>query len=247
MGKRETVVADVGRDAGSAARTGEPLLHKSALYADLKARILKLDLKPGEPISEIALAADYHVSRTPVREALQRLLADGLVDVRGRSGTHVSRIPVNQLPQAIIVRKALEGVTTRLAVKQATQSRLLELEARVERMRELAPGGDREAFHLADEAFHATIAEMAGYPGIWTMVEKAKMHVDRFRRVSLPQEGRIARVIEEHAAIFAAISARDADRAVALMERHIDGLELDLEVIRQLAPAFFVDDEPLSR
>lgn len=247
MRKRASAIVDAGRSAVALARPGEPSLHKSALYADLKARILKLELKPGEPISEIALAGEYNVSRTPVREALQRLLADGLVDVRGRSGTFVSRIPIDQLPQAIIVRKALEGVTTRLAVKNATQSRLLELEARLERMREIMPSGDSEAFHLADEAFHATIAAMAGHPGIWTLVEHAKMHVDRYRRSSLPQEGRMARVIDEHAAIFAAIGAREADRAVALMEAHIDALELDMEAIRELNPAYFVEEEPSGR
>lgn len=247
MGRSVSAIADATGRAGRVARSRGVALRKSTLYADLKTRILKLELKPGAPISEIALASEYNVSRTPVREAVQRLLADRLVDVHGRSGTFVSRIPISLLPQAIIVRKALEGVTTRLAVQQATQSRLLELEARLERMREIAPGGDFEAFHLADEAFHATIADMAGHPGIWTLVEQAKMHVDRYRRITLPQKGRMQRVIAEHAAIFQAISARETDRAVALMEAHIDALELDMDAIRRLNPSYFVEEDENAR
>ena len=125
-----------GRTPGAGGRAPRRL---SNLYGDLRSRILLLDLKPGEMISEIALAADYQVSRTPVREAVQRLLGDGLVDVRGRAGTFVRRIPIGLLPQAIVVRKALEGVTTRLAVERGPQSSLLELEARLQRMREIAP------------------------------------------------------------------------------------------------------------
>ena len=247
MGKLAQEGEKSDRSAAASSRASALALSKGALYADLKDRILKLELAPGEPISEIAVADHYKVSRTPVREAIQRLLSDKLVDVRAKSGTYVARIPLNLLPQAIVVRKALEGVTTRLAAQVATQSQILELKSRLVRMREILPTGEREQFHLADEAFHSTIARMAGYPGIWTMVEHAKMHVDRYRRVTLPQEGRMLGVIEEHEAVLEAIERHDPDRAVEAMDRHIEALEIAVDEIRRLNPSYFVDEEDLLR
>ena len=71
--------------------------------------------------------------------------------------------------------------------------------------------------------FHATIAEVAGYPGIWTLIQQVKVHVDRYRRLTLPQEGRIARTIAEHETILDAIEAHDPARARTAMESILKG------------------------
>ena len=71
--------------------------------------------------------------------------------------------------------------------------------------------------------FHATIAEVAGYPGIWTLIQQVKVHVDRYRRLTLPQQGRIAQAIGEHEAILAAIEAHDPPGARIAMESHLEG------------------------
>ena len=81
--------------------------------------------------------------------------------------------------------------------------------SRRSRQREASAAKDRETFHQADEKFHATIAEVAGYPGIWTLILQVKVHVDRYRRLTLPQAGRIPRVIVEHEAILGAIERHD--------------------------------------
>lgn len=231
-------------------RAAEPRLWKAsrpkgsadAVYLDLKARILDLVLPPGQSLSEPELAIHYNVSRTPVREALIRLADEGLVQVMPKSGTNVSRIPLSLLPEAIIVRKALEEATSRLAAERATESGILALRARLAEQQELAESGQLEAFHLADEAFHAEIARIAGHPGIWTLVERAKMHVDRYRRLTLPQEGRMNRVIREHAAVLDAIAASDAQAASNAMGRHVEGLEFGMAEIRTLNPDYFQED-----
>lgn len=212
------------------------------VYGDLKARILRLDLVPGAPLSETEMSLEYNVSRTPIREALIRLGDEGLVDVLPKSGTNVSRIPLQLLPEAIVVRKALEEVTARHAAMNATGSTILALSARLARQRELSEVGDREAFHLADEAFHATIAEMAGFPGIWTLVERAKMHIDRYRRLTLPQEGRMQKVIDEHAEVLAAIADRNPEAAAAAMGRHVEWLGISLADITEMNPDYFQED-----
>ena len=83
----------------------------------------------------------------------------------------------------------------------STASQILSLQAILQRQREADDAGDRDAFHQADESFHAAIADVAGYPGIWTLIQQVKVHVDRFRQLTLPQLGRMGQVIAEHEAI----------------------------------------------
>jgi DNA-binding GntR family transcriptional regulator len=214
----------------------------ATIYRALREEILGLARKPGEPISEKDIAQARNVSRTPVREALLRLAAEGLVDTVAKSGTFVARIPISALPEAIVVRKALEQVTARAAAIHARRSQITSLRAILERQREAESAGDRGAFHRADEAFHAAVAAAGGYPGIWSLVQGVKTQIDRYRLLTLPQPGRMARVIREHAAVVAAIERHDADRAAIAMEGHLDGLRISMEDIRRMNPDFFYED-----
>jgi DNA-binding GntR family transcriptional regulator len=87
--------------------------------------------------------------------------------------------------------------------------------------------------------FHATIAEVAGYPGIWTLIQQVKVHVDRYRLLTLPQEGRIARTIAEHEAILAGIEAHDPRAARTAMEFHLERLLADISATQSINPEFF--------
>src|SRR3984957_11753208 len=201
-------------------RSGRPrgATAASRIYSDLRTELVSLRRRPGEAISEAEIALSYGVSRTPVREAIMKLSDEGLLEIFPQSGIFVSRIPIAALPEAIIIRKALEETTARLAAERATSSQILTLHSILARQREADAAGDRDAFHQADEAFHATIADVAGYPGIWRLIQQVKVHVDRYRRLTLPQAGRIARTIAEHEAILGAIEAHDPDGARAAME-----------------------------
>ena len=241
----------------SAARRGRKLLparHHSdvagyrvatasaAVYRILREQIVWLRRKPGEPIAEKDIAQAQGISRTPVREALLRLTAEGLVDTMPKSGTFVARIPLAALPEAIVVRKALEQVTARAAAMQARRSDVAGLRAILERQREADGAGDRIAFHQADEAFHAAIAAAGGYPGIWPLIQSVKTQIDRYRLLTLPQPGRMARVVKEHAAVVTAIERHDPERAAAAMAGHLDGLRISMEDIRRMNPDFFYED-----
>jgi DNA-binding GntR family transcriptional regulator len=219
-----------------------------AVHRHLREQILSLALKPGAAISENELALAYGVSRTPVREALLRLSDEGLVEIVPKAGTIVSRIPLEALPEAIVIRRALEEVAVRSAAARASGSQLLGLRAILKRQEEAAQAGDADVFHAADEAFHAALAQAAGYPGIWTLVQQVKVQIDRYRRLTLPQEGRMLRVLKEHAAVASALEKRDADAAAHAMREHLDGLELSLPDIRKLNPDYFAGEpDPLER
>ena len=231
--RRVSAPAPVTRPAARAA-TASAIIHR-----DLRAAIVALRRKPGEPIAEKLIAQDYGVSRTPVREAILKLADEGLVEIFPQSGTFVARIPLGALPEAFAIRKALEEATVRYAAERATRSQIATLHACVERQKEVDAAGDRDGFHQADEAFHALIAEIAGYPGFWTVIQQVKVQVDRCRRLTLPVQGRMGVVIAEHEAIVDAISRHDPDRAERAIAEHLDNLQITIDDIRHATPLYF--------
>jgi GntR family transcriptional regulator, rspAB operon transcriptional repressor len=194
------------------------------VYQNMRDEIVSLRLRPGDPISEKEIASRYGLSRTPVREAMQRLADERLIEVFPQSGTFVARIPYDDLPEAMVIRKALETASVRLAAEKATKSQVLALATIVEQQREAAEADDRGAFHRADEAFHAKIAEISGFPGIWRQVLQVKVQVDRYRRLTLVQEGRMVQVIADHERILEGISLGSASHAQKAMEAHLDAV-----------------------
>src|SRR6202049_2215078 len=116
----------------------------SRIYSELRSELVSLQRRPGEPISEAEIALSYGVSRTPVREAILKLSDDGLVEIFPQSGIFVSRIPLAALPEGIIIRKALEETTARLAAERATSSQILILHAILARQREANVAEDRD-------------------------------------------------------------------------------------------------------
>src|ERR1700761_2864148 len=169
MPPRITDKSEIRTTAARPRRIGRPrgATASSKIYSDLRAELLSLARHPGEAISEAEIASSYGVSRTPVREAILKLSDEGLLEIFPQSGIIVSRIPLAELPEAIIIRKALEETTARLAAERATASQILALRAILERQREADAANDSDAFHAADEAFHSSIAELAGHHGIW--------------------------------------------------------------------------------
>ncbi len=223
--------------AGAANRA---LRNSEVVYRDLRDGIINVTLVPGAPLVEKDITERYGISRTPVREAILRLAEEKLVDVVPKSGTFVARIPVSDLREAIVARTALEEVCVREATARASKSQLMELRAIIQRERELAENGDEQAFHDADNAFHSAIATAGGYPGIWTMIEKIRVQVERYRHLTLPQEGRMDRVVSEHSAVLDAMEKRDADEAAARMNKHLNKLQIDIGTFQDLWPDYFI-------
>jgi DNA-binding GntR family transcriptional regulator len=212
------------------------------VYRDLRGEIMSMSLVPGTAIVEKEVTQRYGISRTPVREAVLRLVEERLIDVVPKSGTFVARIPLSVLREALVARRALEAATVRAATEKATESQLMELRAIIQRQRERADAGDEAAFHLADDAFHAGIARAARLSGIWGMIQQIRVQVERYRRLTLPQPGRMHMVVKEHTDVLNAISRRQADKAVEKMTLHLNKLQLDIALFRDLWPDYFVYD-----
>jgi DNA-binding GntR family transcriptional regulator len=209
------------------------------VYLCLRQRIVEMSMLPGERIVERDIAEEFGTSRTPVHEAVQRLADEGLIEIVPRSGTFVARIPLDALEEANLVRHALETAIIEKAaqrVQPADAARLRDILAEQEAA---IASNDFATFHRTDERFHALLAELSGYPGVWPIIQQAKTQMDRYRQLTLPLEGRMLDVLEEHRAVVEAIEARDPEKAVAAMREHLDLVMPVLEITRKLRPEFF--------
>jgi DNA-binding GntR family transcriptional regulator len=236
MRRARTVPAEHQRGRTRAGRAA------TQIHATLRDEIVRMELKPLDILNEKLLGQRFGVSRTPVREALLRLADEGLVEIYPQSGTFVSRIPRRALYEAILIRKALEATTVSLAIAAMRDDRLQGLEANQKALRQAAQSGDIAHFHQIDSEFHQLVADIAGYPGIWTVIAQVKVQIDRYRFITLPQQGRLDLVIAEHAAIIEGMRRRDDGAAVLAMSQHIGRMTEELQDIEHLDPALFIDD-----
>jgi len=221
---------------------GQPLVRvtsAAAIHRQLQAAILALELPPGTALQDKLLSVQFAVSRTPVREALIRLAEEGLVEIRPQSGTFVSRIRAEAIPEAQDIRLALETMTVKRAARACSAEGLAKLDRILARQAQTAAAEDTTGFHEADEAFHEAIGEIAGRPTTWRLIRGVKLQIDRARRLTLPVPGRMAQVIAEHQAIRAAIAAQDAAAAARAMTAHLSVLLPDIARLRQEHPGFF--------
>jgi GntR family transcriptional regulator, rspAB operon transcriptional repressor len=212
----------------------------SLILKDIRNDILDMTLVPGTPLSEKILTERYKVSRTPVREALIRLAEEGLVDIFPQSGTFVGRIPVDALPEAVVVRQALELATIGLVIERATPADFALLDGLVARQEAMANLNDQNGFHDEDEAFHEALTVVAGHPGLWRVTQTAKTQIDRCRRLTLPMPGRMRHVIDEHTAVLSALKNRDRQACEAAMRKHLSSLLPDAAAIRSQFPDYFI-------
>jgi len=208
------------------------------LYRLLRDRIVKGDLAPGARISESEIAASYKVSRQPVREAFIKLAEESLVEVRPQRGTYVRRISVPAVMTARFVREAVEADIVRAAAQAVTPPILALLEANLAAQRAVVDSDDPSRFMELDEAFHRLLAEAAGQPAIWDILEDLKTQMDRVRHISTRQFPR-ERLIDQHAAVVAALRSGDPDAAEAQMRTHLKGVLTDLPAIAEAMPEFF--------
>lgn len=191
------------------------------VYAHLRAGILDDTYPPGSPLPEEALAARLNVSRVPVREALRRLSAEGLVIIKPRQGATVTELTAKQFLDAYQVREALEVLAVRLAVPRLSDDDLDRLDALHRAMEIAADVGDATAFFAVNAEFHGFLVEKADNGDLEAIYDSLIDRMRRYRTPSLDLRGGMTTSVHEHAAILDAIRDRDADRAAHLIAQHI--------------------------
>ena len=191
------------------------------VYTHLREEILSGTLEPGTELQEVALSESLGVSRGPIREAIGRLAAEGLVTVRPRRGAVVRALSTEEFLEAYQVREALEVMAVRLAVPQLTEDDVETLEAYVDEMTACAERRDTQGFFEANSGFHRAFFDIAGNRMLRDLYHGLCSQIDRYRVRSLELRGNIERSIAEHKAILRAARAGDVERAAHLVSEHI--------------------------
>ena len=175
--------------------------------------------KPGDRLVESELADKFGVSRTPVREALQRLETQGMLTRDGRS-LIVASLDHNQLSELYVVRTELEGLAARLAARHATEEELHVLRSMVTEDKALL-GGDPRLLSRANKRFHKQIHLASHNRFLIQQLDLVHRAMALMATTSFAAEGRDAPALAEHEKIVAAIEARDAEGAYQALKTHI--------------------------
>ncbi|EJL79896.1 GntR family transcriptional regulator [Variovorax sp. Varisp85] len=199
-----------------------------ALYEEvaelLRQRIFRRELEPGSWIDELKLAEEYGISRTPLREALKVLAAEGLVTMKVRRGAYVTEVSEQDLADVYHLLSLLESDAAGVVAERATDAQRAELKALHAELE--AAVGNREHFFAINERFHMQLLAIANNKWRDQMVADLRKVMKLNRHNSLLKAGRIAESLAEHRSVMAAIEARDAEAAMARMREHFqNGLE----------------------
>ncbi len=197
-------------------------LSPRALYEEvaeqLRQRIFRRELEPGSWIDELKIAEEFGISRTPLREALKVLAAEGLVTMKLRRGAYVTEVSDKDLRDVYHLLSLLESDAAGVVAARATAEQLQELHAL---HRDLAAAvDDRDRFFALNERFHMRLLELADNRWRNQMVADLRKVMKLNRHNSLLKQGRIAESLQEHAQILAALQARDAEAAVQATRAH---------------------------
>ncbi|MGE5618703.1 MAG: GntR family transcriptional regulator [Sphingomonadaceae bacterium] len=191
------------------------------VYLALKQSIIANQFVPGEALVEQKLADLYQVSRTPVREALQRLAKDGLVEMVPRRGAFVARLSLEDAVEIFRMREALEGMAARLAASAMAESEIDRLE-RVLREAASSPAPERlRAMYEAGGTLHEAILQASGSPRMRAAVNQLLDQITRLRMVAIRASGRIEESFDQHLGIVEALRRRDPDGCEREMRSHL--------------------------
>jgi GntR family transcriptional regulator, rspAB operon transcriptional repressor len=211
------------------------------VFERLRELIISLGLPPGSPLSRVALAQQFGVSSTPIRDALMRLDEEGLVEVYPQHATVVSRIDIGRAQQAQFLRQSLELEIVRTLALDHGDRLVDELTRTILLQQQTAKAGDFAKFIAADDDFHRQLYAGAGRGELWALVKSRSGHIDRLRRLHLPSPGKAQDIVRHHKLIVTAIGANQPDEAQHHLRKHLSGTLGYLAEIRARFPEYLSD------
>jgi DNA-binding GntR family transcriptional regulator len=212
-------------NARETSAAGGARIARTALYEEvaelLRQQIYAHELSPGTWIDEQTLAANFGISRTPMREALKVLASEGLVRLEPRRGCYVAELSEQDLDEIFPVMALLEGRVAFEAATKATDADIERLSVIHAALEQHAAANDADRFFEANQAFHSALQEIAGNRWLKQMIDDARRVIKLTRRDSLRLDGRLKQSLTEHRAILQALRNRDADQAGRAMHDHL--------------------------
>jgi DNA-binding GntR family transcriptional regulator len=207
------------------ARQSSQILAAPALYEQvaerLRNRIFAHELPQGGWIDEQALAAEYGISRTPLREALKVLAAEGLVVLKPRRGCYVTELSENDIDEVFPVMALLEGRVAAEAARRATSADFSRLAAIHQELEKHVAANNADRFFEANQRFHDALQEIAGNRYLAQLINDARKVIKLTRRDSLRLEGRLKQSLTEHRGILEALRLKNSTLAGQCMHDHL--------------------------
>jgi DNA-binding GntR family transcriptional regulator len=204
----------------------ESLTNASVAHAQIRADIVGLDLRPGKKLRLDALKKSYNVGLSPLREALSRLVSEGLVELADQRGFTVSRLSTGDLRDVTFLRQELECLALRLAIERgddAWEGDILSAHHQLSkppRRQDLSSTFNKE-WEARHRAFHYALVKACGSPRLLSIRNLLYDQSDRYRRIAASNQLAERDIATEHSEICGATLARDTDAACALLKTHI--------------------------
>ncbi len=207
----------------------QPICHQNmadAVYDALRQAIFDQRLAQGERLNIDKLRQELGVSRTPLKEALNRLAIEGLVRMAPRKGTFVSELRPDEVAEVCDLRRVLELFAVEQAVPRLADEHLASMREYLRQQRALTPYGDADeytfmSFVTLDQGFHSAIVEAAGNRKLREIYASLNVHMQGARVRHRDANRRIGLACEEHEAVLRALEARDVAAAQAAMDVHL--------------------------
>lgn len=202
--------------------TLQPRSLRAKAYDAIKRRIITLAYAPGEYLNEAQISEQLGIGRTPVHQALDRLMVEGMIDIMPRKGVIVRPVSLDEFLQLTEARLVNEPYCAQLAAGRATERELDALRINLDRTANHIVARDVEGLMLLDREFHAIIAGASRNKVLADILRGLHERSLRFWFISLSDEPHHRRVRKEHEAVFAALKDRDGARAAAAVRAHIE-------------------------
>ena len=198
------------------------------VYQVLKKEIVRGILEPGSNLSENKLAKEMHVSRTPIREAMRKLVAEGLVKTSPNKKMTVSEVSLVDMKEVLLVRGALEGLAASIAAKRISSQEIDKLEKIVTQMSRYLTKENLSSYCEVDDKFHDLILSICGNKWIIQIRDNLGSFIYRFRIKSLSVPGRLKCSLEEHRAIMESLKKHDSEEADRLSQIHMENTVVNI-------------------
>ncbi|WP_341367237.1 GntR family transcriptional regulator [Yoonia sp. BS5-3] len=209
------------------------------VFDHLYDEISSLKLLPGDKISEADIAAQFGVSRQPVRDAFSRLENLDLLLIRPQRATEVKRFSSREITKSRFVRAAVESEVLRRAAKECDPIGAAQLDAALTLQAATVAAGDYDKFGAQDYAFHQTLCEIAKAEFAFEVIQQEKARVDRLCVLSLSKENRMTQLLKDHETIAARVKEHDAEGAVAAGMQHLSRLDDTITAISNANEDYF--------